>query len=164
MLDGGYTLCEFLRNSESLAFQVTAGGKSKQFPLAPGLLGIFAAWVEDDGKKLTKPQTPNGSEFDEGDTIVTNMDSDGLGHWELMTLASPQNSYSQVYDKVVEVLKDSKCSQFTKDILSVISKKNPVYPEGGTLLDVFREFIKQPAPQSLFTTQLPKDSLGLAAP
>jgi YD repeat-containing protein len=160
MLDGGYTLCEFLRNSESLAFQVTAGGKSKQFPLAPGLLGIFAAWVEDDGKKLTKPQTPNGSEFDEGDTIVTNMDSDGLGHWELMTLASPQNSYSQVYDKVVEVLKDSKCSQFTKDILSVISKKNPVYPEGGTLLDVFREFIKQPAPQSLFTTQLPKDSLG----
>jgi hypothetical protein len=90
MLDGGYTLCEFLRNSESLAFQVTAGGKSKQFPLAPGLLGIFAAWVEDDGKKLTKPQTPNGSEFDEGDTIVTNMDSDGLGHWELINLAFPQ--------------------------------------------------------------------------
>jgi hypothetical protein len=90
MLDGGYTLCDFLRGSESLAFQITLGGKSKQFPLAPGLLGIFAAWVEDAGKKLTKPQTPNGAEVEEGDTIVTNTDSDGLGHWELINLALPQ--------------------------------------------------------------------------
>ncbi len=126
MLDGAYTLCEFLRNSESLAFQVTVGGKSKQFPIAPGLLGIFAVWVEDAGKKLTKPQTPNGAEVEEGDTIVTNTDRDGLGHWELVNLAFPQNTLplpSDLRDRVSAIVANPKgdCADYIKKLLDQVS-------------------------------------------
>jgi len=77
----------------------------------------------------------------------------------------PQNSYSEVYQKVVEVIKESKCAQFARDILGAVSgKNNPVYPEGGTLLDVFHEFLKQPLPQDLFTKNLSPSSLGYGNP
>jgi len=120
MVDGGYTLCDFLRGSESLAFQVTLGGKSKQVPLAPGLLGIFAAWVEDAGKKLTKPQTPNGTEVEEGDTIITNTDSDGLGHWEPVNLAFLQKPAETSQEELLKTgtgeaanrLKNDSCAKF----------------------------------------------------
>lgn len=68
--------------------------------------------------------------------------------------ALQQNSYSEVYDTVGRVLKSPKCNQFALDILSVVSKDHSVYPEGGTLFDVFSEFIKQPRPQALFTRNL----------
>lgn len=72
----------------------------------------------------------------------------------------PQPSYNDLYAKVVATLNDPKCRKFAADILGVVSKKNPVYPEGGTLLDVYRAFILQPKPQPLFTTQMPPGSLG----
>jgi hypothetical protein len=107
-------------------------------------------WEEwDDGSPSF--QKPDGT------WVVPALRSVNRGYYRLVP---SQNSFSAMYDRVVEVLKDSKCSQFAKDILSVVSNKNPVYPEGGTLVDVFHEFIKQPMPQPLFTTQLPKDSLG----
>ena len=74
------------------------------------------------------------------------------------------NSYNELYEKTRRVLKESQCAQFAKDILAAVSKKNPVYPAGGTLVDVFDEFLKQPTPQSLFTTELPSDSLGYGNP
>jgi hypothetical protein len=76
----------------------------------------------------------------------------------------PQDPYSEVYDKVEEVLKDSKCSQFAQDILSVLPANNPVYPAGGTLLDVFHEFLNQKTGRPLFTKELPPGSLGYGNP
>jgi hypothetical protein len=72
----------------------------------------------------------------------------------------PQNSLSDVFKKVEETLKDAKCAQFASDILSAVSRNNPVYPSGGTLLDVFNAFLNQPKQHGLFTTQLPRGSLG----
>jgi YD repeat-containing protein len=96
MLDGVYALCDFISrgmNSGALALQLTQGGKTKQFPIAPGLLGMYAVWVEDAGKKLNRPQTPIGAQVSEDDVIATNTDDDGLGHWELISFA-PQNTAS----------------------------------------------------------------------
>ncbi len=77
----------------------------------------------------------------------------------------PQNSYSEVFQKVGEVLRESKCARFARDILQAVSgKKNPVYPKGGTLLDVFHEFLKQNVPQALFTKDLPDGTLGYGNP
>ena len=85
MLDGVATLCDFLsRNPESLALFLIEGGKTKVFNLEPGALGVLVAWIEDAGKKLTKPQTPTGPIVT--DVIVTNKDEDGLGHWEMIVV------------------------------------------------------------------------------
>jgi hypothetical protein len=76
-----------------------------------------------------------------------------------------QNSYSEVYQKVGETLRESKCAKFARDILRAVSRKNnAVYPEGGTLLDVFQAFLKQPIPHDLFTNKLPAGSLGNGNP
>jgi hypothetical protein len=90
-LDGVYALCDFISrgmNSGAIALQLTSGGKTKQFPIEPGLLGIYAIWLDDAGKRLNKPQTPVGAQVSEEDVIVTNTDSDGLGHWELISFES----------------------------------------------------------------------------
>ena len=47
---------------------------------------------------------------------------------------------------------------------SVVSTKNPVYPDGGTLLDVFNAFFNQSTPHELFPTDLPEQSLGTGNP
>jgi hypothetical protein len=165
MLDGVYTLCDFVtRNSEALALELRVGGRTKQFSLTPGLLGMFAVWVEDTGQKLSKAPTPPNAPVSAGDIIVTNTDDDGLGHWELINL-NPQSSLADMYKKVKETLVNSKCAQFAKDILNAVSsKKNPVFPDGGTLADVFDAFLSQPKPHDLFTTKLPKGSLGYGNP
>ena len=69
-----------------------------------------------------------------------------------------------MFKKVEETLKEPKCAQFAKDILSVVSKESAVYPEGGSLLDVFNAFLNQPKPHDLFTTKLPDGSLGYGSP
>jgi hypothetical protein len=79
-IDGVYALCDFQRNVEALAVELREGGKTKQFPIERRLLGIFAVWIEDTGTKLDKPQTP--IDVVVPDVIVTNIDEDGLGHWE----------------------------------------------------------------------------------
>jgi hypothetical protein len=79
-------------------------------------------------------------------------------------LIAPEDSLSELYKKLEDTLKNAKCAQFAKDILSIVSKKNPVYPQGGTLLDVFHAFLNQPKAHALFTTQLPDGSLGYGNP
>jgi hypothetical protein len=84
---------------------------------------------------------------------------------DYVSTTGAQNSYSEVYQKVAEVLRESKCAKFARDILGAVSgKNNPVYPEGGTLLDVFQAFLKQPLPHDLFTNNLPPGTLGEGNP
>jgi YD repeat-containing protein len=95
MLDGVYTLCRFLDNTESLALQVTRGGQTKQYPLTTSALGLTTVWVEYQGKGLRKEPTPVDAEVSEGDIIVTNTESDGPGHWEFLNVDfSSQNAFS----------------------------------------------------------------------
>lgn len=61
---------------------------------------FFGRWVADEGRRLDKHGTLVGAEFDEADTIVTNTENDGLGHWEFFAMASgahPQNTSPDKY-------------------------------------------------------------------
>jgi hypothetical protein len=135
-LDGVYTLCDFItRNREAIA---TVGGKTKQTPIK-SLLGVFAVWVDEAGKKLENRQTKVGEEV-EG-LVVTNIDEDGLGHWELINV-EPQNQLPQtVIDIVNSKLANPACIEFGKRILNAVSTRdNPVLNEGD-LQAIFREFL-----------------------
>jgi hypothetical protein len=91
-LDGVYSLCDFISrgvNSGALALQLSQGGKTKQFPFDTALIGISAVWVEDEGEKLPAG-TKVGDHLSEIDIVITNTNSDGLGHWEFLAL--PQNT------------------------------------------------------------------------
>lgn len=125
MLDGSYTLCDFVyRNGEALALELSVGGRTKQFSLTPGLLGLF--WVKDAGQKLSKAQTPPGALLSAGDVIVTNTDDDGLGHWALINLnpqdttRTPLNSdeISTLLSEVKKLLSNPDCAKFIKSVLS----------------------------------------------
>ena len=142
MLDGDYTLCEFLRNEDSLALQLTKRGKTKQFPLEPGLLGILAVWMEDAGQRLTKPQTPVGAEVSAGDVIVTNTESDGLGHWEPIELVRQNTATGQdiqprrLLANIFHLLDDNRCSTFVSNLINTarqLTGKKPYTYDGKEL-------------------------------
>jgi hypothetical protein len=160
MLDGVYSLCDFLRNTGSLAIDLRVGGKSKQFPVEPGLLGILAVWVEDAGKKLHKPQTPIGTQVSEDDVIVTNTDNDGLGHWELLSLV-PQNPALNPFlvNRIKQELEESDCAKFAQTILDQLAPG-----KGRSLVDVFNAFLNQPKPHDLLTRTKPQGSWGESSP
>lgn len=133
MLDGVYALCDFISrgmNSGAMALQLTQGGKTKQFPIEPGLLGMYAVWVEDAGKKLNKPQTPVDAQISADDVIATNTDDDGLGHWELISFA-PQNPVPLPgTDAIKSRLNTGNCNAY---IASLIAKANELYGGNGNV-------------------------------
>ena len=172
MLDGVYTLCDFLdRNRDALARLMIEGGKTKVFNLNGGALGVFAVWIEDAGEKLQKPQTPIDADISADDVIVTNTDSDGLGHWELISIGSelmslgPQNTafdITGITNQVDAILANLRCVEFGKRILSAVSTKDNPALRGGDLREIFDDFLLQQ--NGGFTRTMPPGSAGYGSP
>jgi hypothetical protein len=142
MLDGVYTLCRFLDNTESLALQVTVGRQTKQYPITTSALGLATVWVEDQGKRLLKKPTPADAEVSEADIIVTNTDSDGLGHLEFVNVDfSPQNP--TVTNLVNQTYSNKDCQEFMSTVLNNASTEKNRVLEGGDIQKIFADFLAQ---------------------
>jgi YD repeat-containing protein len=151
------------------AIEILQGGIASREG-AVGSLGLGMFYIDgrnlpgDPGGYSGTAKGPDGTDID----IIRGNTNSTKGHYVffLQSVApTPQNSASpEVLNKVRQTLQDPKCAQFASAILGAVSKKNPVYPAGGTLLDVFNAFLNQPKPHDLFTTNLPPGSLGYGNP
>ena len=99
-------------------------------------------------------------------SFTPNFQNIGVGYGNVgLTLRSDGQWLPELLSKVRETLTNPECAEFAKSILnSVASKKNPIYPAGGMLADVFEAFLNQPKTHELFTTKLPSGSLGYGNP
>ncbi|HEY2975432.1 MAG TPA: hypothetical protein VGJ48_23155 [Pyrinomonadaceae bacterium] len=82
---------------------------------------------------------------------------------ELIVKSVPQNPGldPSVSTLVSNALSSSDCAEFARTVLDAVSsKKNPVFPSNGNLLDVFNAFLAQGGNHPLITRNKPSGSWG----